>query len=237
VREVKDLSSTRLREGDAVLAAIRTSTKEPVALFSNFGSCYVLRAYDIPASTGYGEPVQKLLNFRDGERVIAAMSMSAEGTKSGTLAIAVSKTGFGLRFNVDPHRELSTRSGRRFAKIGEGDEIVGVEKVRKNDLLAVVTAEGRALCTFADEVAELANPGRGVTVIKVDDGDAVLAFALGSDKNDTILVAETEGGRKIEIGPGHDEVVGRGGKGRAIAKRTKIVRAYPPDGAAGKLLN
>src|SRR5262245_48174896 len=68
VREVKNLSSTRLREGDAILAAVKARTKEPLAIFSNFGSCYVMLAHDVPASTGYGEPVQKLFNFDDGER-------------------------------------------------------------------------------------------------------------------------------------------------------------------------
>src|SRR3954470_20850208 len=43
VREVKDLSATRLREGDAVLAVVRASTKDPLAIFSNLGSCYVMR--------------------------------------------------------------------------------------------------------------------------------------------------------------------------------------------------
>ena len=41
VREVKDLSATRLRDGDAILAVIRGSTKEPMAIFSNLG--YALR--------------------------------------------------------------------------------------------------------------------------------------------------------------------------------------------------
>ena len=66
VREVKDLSATRLREGDAILAVIRGSTKEPMAVFSSLGYAYVIRINDVPASTGYGEPVQKLFNFRDG---------------------------------------------------------------------------------------------------------------------------------------------------------------------------
>ena len=42
VREIKDLSATRLREGDAVLAALRGSTKDSLAIFSNLGSCYVI---------------------------------------------------------------------------------------------------------------------------------------------------------------------------------------------------
>src|SRR4029079_2074614 len=53
VREVKDLSATRLRDGDAILMAGRAGTKESLALFSNQGSCYVLRINDVPPSTGY----------------------------------------------------------------------------------------------------------------------------------------------------------------------------------------
>jgi len=48
MREVKDLSATRLREGDAILAAVRGSTKDPLAIFSNLGSCYVMRVNDVP---------------------------------------------------------------------------------------------------------------------------------------------------------------------------------------------
>jgi DNA gyrase subunit A len=234
VREVKDLSATRLRDGDAILAVVRASTKEPVAIFSNAGSCYVLLAHDVPASTGYGEPVQKLFNFEDGERVVGAMAVSDKAVKPGTLALAVTKSGFGLRFNLDSHREVSTRSGRRFAKVGDADEVLGVQRVAAKDLLAVVTLGCRALLCEADEVSELAGPGRGVTVIKVDDGDAVVGFGVG--RGDEVIIAETEGGKKIPLGPGHDEVVSRGGKGRPIAKRTKIVkvvRAGEGEGEAG----
>ncbi|HEY0710750.1 MAG TPA: DNA topoisomerase IV subunit A, partial [Polyangia bacterium] len=83
VREVKDLSATRLREGDSILAAIRGSTKEPLAIFSSFGSCYVMRIHDVPASTGYGEPVQKLFNLKDGERVTAALVVSERAIPAG----------------------------------------------------------------------------------------------------------------------------------------------------------
>jgi DNA gyrase subunit A len=122
-REVKDLSATRLREGDVVLAALRGSTKDFLAIFSNLGSCYVSRIHDVPASTGHGEPVQKLFNFRDGERVVAAMVVTGAGPSAvpaATLALAVTKRGYGFRFNLDPLRELSTRAGRRFAKPAEG---------------------------------------------------------------------------------------------------------------------
>ena len=74
-KEVRDLSTTRLREGDSVLAVLPGSTRASVVFFSNFGVAYTARIIDVPASTGYGEPVQKLFKLRDGERIIAAFSL------------------------------------------------------------------------------------------------------------------------------------------------------------------
>ena len=230
VREVKDLSATRLREGDVVLAALRGSTKDSLAIFSNLGSCYVIRINDVPASTGYGEPVQKLLNFRDGERVVAGLVTSGNGPSAipaGTLAIALTRKGFGFRFNLDPHRELSTRAGRRFAKPAEGDEVVGVLPVAPKDILCIVTAAARALVCAAAEAAELANPGRGVTMIKVGDDD-VIGFALGKPKEADVLIAELESGKKIPVGPGRYHVSGRGGRGHVLARKARVVRVHVP---------
>ncbi|MCU0255607.1 MAG: DNA topoisomerase 4 subunit A, partial [Vicinamibacterales bacterium] len=74
-KEVKDLAATRLREGDRVLACEAGSTRSSIAFFTNFGSAYTCRVVDVPASTGYGEPIQRLFKFRDGERVVAALSL------------------------------------------------------------------------------------------------------------------------------------------------------------------
>src|ERR671922_930228 len=74
-KEVRDLSTTRLREGDSVLAVVQGSTRATAAFFSNFGVAYTCRLIDVPASTGYGEPIQRLFKFRDRERVIAAISL------------------------------------------------------------------------------------------------------------------------------------------------------------------
>jgi DNA gyrase subunit A len=226
VREVKDLSATRLREGDAILAVIRGSTKEPIAVFSNQGSAYVIRIHDVPASTGYGEPVQKLFNFRDGERVVGALAVGT--SQKGVLALAVSKGGFGLRFNLDPHRELSTRAGRRFARPGDGDEIVGVALAQDKDVLCVVTSDARALLCKVAELPDLANPGRGVTVIKTGDDAGVIGFGVGGPKDKDVLIAETDDGKELPVGPGRFAVTGRGGKGHTLKRKTKIVRAAPP---------
>jgi len=114
-KEVRDLSSTRLREGDVVLAVLPGSTRAAAVFFTNFGAAYTCRVIDVPASTGYGEPIQSLFKFRDGERVVAAMSLDPRVIR-GAHAVAVSSDGYSLRFSFDPFVEPSTRAGRRFAR-------------------------------------------------------------------------------------------------------------------------
>src|SRR3954470_10002998 len=110
-KEVRDLSTTRLREGDSVLAVLPGSTRATVVFFSNFGVAYTSRIIDVPASTGYGEPVQKLFKLRDGERIIAAYSLDArvigdiETPAAGSPrvhAVAVTSDGYSLRFSFEP---------------------------------------------------------------------------------------------------------------------------------------
>ena len=79
VREFKDSTGTRLREGDAVQAVLQGTTRDRIAVFTSKGGVYVLRSNAVPATTGYGEPVQTLFNFQDGERVVAAHLFREEG--------------------------------------------------------------------------------------------------------------------------------------------------------------
>jgi len=140
----------------------------------------------------------------------------------------VSRRGYGLRFPLAPHTEASTRSGRRYARPGEGDELVGVVPVGPKDLLAVVTEHARALVTRAAEVNELAGPGRGVTVIKVEKDDRVLAFLCTADKQQS-LELETSKGRKLVLSPAKYELSARGGRGREMARKetVKLLSAPP----------
>src|SRR5207244_6808572 len=132
----KDLSTTRLREGDAVMAVCAGSTRASCVFFSNFGVVYTSKIIDVPASTGYGEPIQKQFKLKDGEKIVAAMSLDPrvagkitpkrEGDAAPVHAVAVSSDGYALRFNLDGLVEASTRTGRRFARPAEGAEILGV---------------------------------------------------------------------------------------------------------------
>jgi DNA gyrase subunit A len=236
-KEVKDLSTTRLREGDAVLAVLPGSTRATVVFFTNFGSAYTTRVIDVPASTGYGEPVQSLFKFKDGEKVVAAASLDPrvasaitpkkEGGVPPTHAVAVTSDGFSLRFSLEPFVEVSTRAGRRFARLGQGAEVVGVSIVRGGEILIAATRQARALLCKLDEVNFLSGPGRGVILIKLGtDEDKVLGFVASTGDRD-LLTVETSRGAEQTISTAKYSVTSRGGRGRELLQRGEFTRVLP----------
>jgi DNA gyrase subunit A len=238
-KEVRDVSTTRLREGDSVLAVLPGSTRATVVFFTNFGIAYTARIIDIPASTGYGEPVQKLFKLRDGERVIAAYSLDPRVAGAITArretepppvhALAVTSDGFSLRFSLEPFVEASTRAGRRFARPTDGAEVVGVATVTGSEVVIAATQEARAILCRADEVNYLSGPGKGVILIKLaTDEDKVLGFIASTGDRD-IMRVETSRGAEQTISTGKYEVTGRGGKGRELLQRGQFTRVIPPD--------
>ncbi len=238
-KEVRDLSTTRLREGDAVLAVLPGSTRSTIALFTNFGVTYTARIIEVPASTGYGEPVQKLFKLRDGERVIAAFSLDPrvtgkiaarrEGEPPPVHALAVTSDGYSLRFSFEPFVEASTRAGRRYARPSEGIEVVGVARVTGDEVVIAATHDARAILCRAGEVNYLSGPGKGVILIKLTgDKDHVLGFIASTGERDLLRV-ETSRGREQTISTAKYEVTGRGGRGRELLQRGQFTRIVPPE--------
>ena len=238
-KEVKDLATSRLREGDLVLAAFNGSTRATCVFFSNFGVAYTCRFIDVPASTGYGEPIQKQFKLKDGEKIVGAMSLDPrvvgtiapkkEGQEAAVQAVAVSADGYALRFNLDGFVEPSTRAGRRFARPSKASEIVGVARLAGGEILIAATAEGRGLLAKADEVNFLAGPGKGVMLIKLGKEDRVLGFIASTGDRDLLTVETTRGGEQT-ISTAKYGVTGRGGKGRELLQRggfAKIVWPIP----------
>ena len=236
-KEVRDVSTTRLREGDSVLAVLQGSTRATVVLFTNFGVAYTSRIIDVPASTGYGEPVQKLFKLRDGEKVIAAYSLDPrvagkiaarkEGETPPVHALAVTSDGYSLRFSFEPFVEASTRMGRRYARPSEGVEVVGVARLTGDEIVIAATQDARAILCRADEVNYLSGPGKGVILIKLSGGeDRVLGFIASTGDRDLLRVETTRGSEQT-ISTTKYEVTGRGGKGRELLQRGQFTRIMP----------
>ncbi len=236
---IADPSKSRLREGDSVLAVVAGSTRATLAFFSSFGVCYTTRFIDIPASTGHGEPIQKLFKLKDGERIVSMMSFDpraigniAEDPKHPDYCpeihgFAATSSGFSLRFGLQSFAEPSTRSGRRYARVAPEHEVIAVEKTHGTETVLAITEECRAMICSSAEVNYLSGPGKGVMLVKLAKTDRLIGFKLSSGDRD-LLVVETNRGAQKTISTVKYSTTSRGGKGIEIQKNGKIATIITP---------
>jgi DNA gyrase subunit A len=217
--EVKDPGSTRVREGDLARWILRGNTRDNLALFSNFGFVYVMKVANVPATTGYGEPVQSLLNFKDGERVIAAALVTPTGEVESPPTAAprwLVATARGMGFFCRPDLSETTKNGRRLARTKEGDEVLVVAST-EGDTITAATAGSKVLAFPAEELPELSGVGSGVILMRVDKGDRLVGAVCHPVDQPPIAIAEDGSERRFHL----PEIAHRAQKGRKALKRFK----------------
>src|SRR5687768_15635993 len=247
VKRQKEINpeTTRLREGDRILSLVAGSTRAAITFFSNYGTAYTCRIIDVPATTGYGEPIQKLFKLKDGERIVAAVSMDERVLPAKMTAVnekkpddapklhglAVTSDGYSLRFGLDNFREVSTKAGRRYARPAEGAEVTMATVMTGDETIIAASQNRRVMVCKAEEINFLGGPGKGVLLIKLDKADRLLAAITATDDRDTLTVKTSMGGEQ-RLNTGRYKVTGRGGRGHEFVSRGQIVEVmYEPVGA------
>lgn len=234
IRQNNELSSTRLREGDSIRDAHALSTLDSVAIFTNLGSVYLVKVADFPSSSGYGDPVQKILKFKDEEKIVETFAvLSADkGKPQGALdlktpaktiadnqeLVLISKDGTGFIWKT---ADLMTtkRNGRRVMKLRDGDYMAAVLPTAKN--IAMFTRGASGLVIAAKEAPVKEAAVIGVSLMSVRDGDALVgAVCFDKDRNVTLLL---DGGKEKEVSTSEMLKGHRALKGNKVIARGEIV--------------
>jgi DNA gyrase subunit A len=237
VGRLASVETTRVREGDAVLAVVPGSTLDHAVFFADDGTAYTLRMVEVPASSGYGEPITKFFRLADQVRILGMGTTDprftpmdqppANGEPAGPYMLVVTAQGQVLRTPLTPFRTASTKVGRRYVRLSEGDKVMMAALLHDEESLFLASAEGRVIHFPLEEVNVLAGVGKGVMGIKLEEGDVCLGGALVSNRHDA-LVMETDDGKTMEFRRGKYAVTSRGGKGYEVVKRKSFVRVVPP---------
>jgi DNA gyrase subunit A len=249
VGRLASVEGTRVREGDEVIAVVPASTLAQVVFFADDGTAYTMRVNEVPASSGYGEPIAKFFKLDDQVRVIDAATTddrfvpaeakpASKGDPPGPYLLVATSAGLTLRIPFAPFREESTRAGRRYVRLNEGEKVVlakvlsqfkwteGKKHKVVEESMFLVSEDGHVIHFPIEEVNVLSGAGRGVIGIKLADGDRCIGGALVSSRF-TKMDVETSGGQVRELGGGK-ATVSRGGSGYQEVKRTQFVRIKTP---------
>ena len=235
VGRLASIDGTRVREGDEVTAVAPASTLDAVVLLTDDGAAYTMRVNEVPASSGYGEPVAKFFKLADRAKILAAMTTDIRFTPADSgepptpHIIVVTSAGMISRLPFSSYRVESTKSGRRYAKLDGDDKVVFVRLVRGDESIMLASRKCRIIQFAVSDVPALSGVGKGVIGLKLDAADRCIGATLVRGRFDKLTV-ETAAGKSNEYGPGLAGVnATRGGKGIEVAKRAEFVRVVPPE--------
>jgi len=244
VGRLASIDSTRVREGDQVIAVAPGNTLDHVIFFADDGTAYTMRMNEVPASSGYGEPLAKFFRLGDQAKIVNAVTTDERFTPPqeppakpkkkgeepdppGPYLLVVTAQGQTLRTPLAPFRVASTKAGRMYARLNEGDRVVLATVLRDEESIFLASAQGHVIHFAVEEINILAGVGKGVMGIKLADDDTCLGAALVSERNPA-MVTETANGKTLEFKGKKYEITGRAGKGFEAVKRTTLLRVVPP---------
>ncbi len=238
LKNLNDPSGLKFKENDQLLGSLQTNTRNLLALFTSFGIVYVSKVYNLPYTrSGFGEPVQSLYKFDDGEKVIGMMPLPAPNEGSDTPESQVSMyfikkdqaeesefmvastDGFGFRFPLSNLAE-TTRLGRKIMSLKNDDRMIGFAPVT-HDHVFLATAKGKALVIPTDQITQLTGSGKGVTLMKPGESRLV-GFKFVGLKHKVTL--EFDSGNDREITVKSVRLCNRGSQGVIVSKRKTILK-------------
>ncbi|MBC7822131.1 MAG: DNA topoisomerase, partial [Planctomycetaceae bacterium] len=232
VGRLAKVEGTRVREGDTVLNVVPGSTLDTVVFFASDGIAYTLPIDQVPASSGYGEPISKHVKLQDGVSIVAALTTDVRFTpedvqkKKDPLPrphlFVVTAFGNVLRLPLSPFRTASNKNGRKFCRVVPGDRVVSVELIRDADSVFIVTRKARLIHFSIEDVPVLSGAGKGVRGIKVETGDTVLGFKQMTRPSDALRVL-TNAEKTMTFGQMKYTITSRGGRGIRTSHRSEYI--------------
>jgi topoisomerase-4 subunit A len=171
------LDALKFKEGDGLARAFHAETTDRLLLVASGGRFFTVLANDLPGGRGFGEPLSLMVDWPQGEEMVAALPF-----RPGLRLLLAASDGRGF---VGRAEELlaETRKGRQVVNLKDKARIAVVRPIGEGHDHVAVMGENRKLLVFPlESLPEMAR-GQGVTLQKYKDGglsDAItLALADG----------------------------------------------------------
>jgi len=167
------LIAVSLEPGDELIGVRLTGGQEEMLLVTRNGKCLRFSEKEVRPM---GRSARGVIGIRlaQGDRVIGM-----DGVMPGGYLMVATARGYGKRTPLEeytPHRRGSM--GIRAIKLsGRTGEVSGVRVVEEGDDVMLVSAHGIIIRLPVKDVSVQGRDARGVTVMRLEEGDAVVAVA------------------------------------------------------------
>ncbi len=177
-----------LEPDDALIGAALTSDTDEVVLGTREGMAIRFPHTDVRAMGRAATGVRGITLRADD--IVVDMAV----IRPGMSLLTVCENGFGKRTDIDEYR-LQKRGGSGVINIRTTErngKVVALRAVEDRDELMLITAGGIMLRTGVSSLREIGRATQGVTMIRPDEGDKVVAVAkIAADEDEDLAAAES----------------------------------------------
>ena len=220
IKRQKTTSNIRVRDNDSIFFKENLNSKTPVIMISNMGRAYTLLCADVPMTNGYGDHISAMFSLSDGEQILAVIP-SNESLKGNYLQ-SVTESGYISRFEIDSILEVSTKRGRKFINLSNGDSIVRIDMSSDVSFdLFIVTENARVLRSTMDDVPIKPTALKGLKAISLEKDDVIKFVGSFSESNCFMIDIEESRSRKFD---NKTDFSARGSKGKKIKKDGRVLK-------------
>ena len=210
-----EASSFAFKAGDGLYAAFECRTVDVLLAFGSSGRVYTVPVTQLPGARGDGQPVTTLVELEPGTHLIHYFA----GAPSAWLLLSASG-GYGFLATVE-NMMSRLKAGKAFISCGEGETVcrpspASVPPQAPATHVACASTGGRILTFEINELKPMANGGRGLMLIDLDDKDTLAGAAAytRSVKISGIGRGGKERDETLEIRSLNNARVHRGKKGK-----------------------
>ena len=179
-----------INDEDYVKYLLNINTHDYVLFFSNKGKVYRIKGYEIPeySRQSKGLPIINLLQIEKDEMINSVISISKEEELENLLF--ATKTGLIKKTAVSEFDNIRT-SGKKAITLKENDELIGVVKVKENDMVLIGASNGRMVRFNENEIRCMGRTASGVKGINLSDGECI--GVMVSKEDDKVLIVTEKG--------------------------------------------
>jgi DNA gyrase subunit A len=174
-----------LENDDELIDVQISSGQDQVLLGTRKGLAIRFSETDVRAM---GRPAGGVTGIRfkkDADQVVSMVIVGHDQTPADCMILTACVNGYGKRTPVEEYR-LQGRGGSGVINIDASErngEVVGMKAVCGTDELMLITEKGILIRTRVDEIRETGRNAQGVRLIKLDEGDRLVAMAkIDADK-------------------------------------------------------
>jgi DNA gyrase subunit A len=158
---------------DSLVNVVRTTGDNEIVLGSRDGMAVRFHEGDVRAMGRSAHGVRGM-NLDAEDAVVGMVAINP-----GMSLLTVCENGYGKRTLIDEYRK-TRRGGKGVINIKTTDrngKVVNIQAVEEDDELMLITAKGMMLRTDLTAVREIGRATQGVRLIRLDEGDKVVASA------------------------------------------------------------